>query len=115
MKQYIVGYSALQKLLSVRYQNTFEVINQILEQADWTLTNAPEVLELVQYYETDGIKIANRVYETAVSALKNTYDQHAYRLNAFNTIQVLITKYAVREQDVFEQISSLRLLNKIQM
>ena len=74
VKQYIVGYSALQKLLSVRYQNTFEVINQILEQADWTLTNAPEVLELVQYYETDGIKIANRVYETAVSALKNTYD-----------------------------------------
>lgn len=81
----------------MRYQNTFEVINQILDQAEWSLKSFPEVLEIVQYYETDGLKIANRVYETAISALRNTYDRHVYCLNAFNTIQVLITKYAVRE------------------
>ena len=67
----------------------------------------------MQYYETDGIKVANRVYETAASALRNTYDKHVHSLNAFYTMQVLPTKYAVREQDIYEQISSLRLLNKI--
>lgn len=35
------------------------------------------MLEVIQYYETDGIKIANRVYETVVSALRNTYDRYA--------------------------------------